>query len=257
MMKKLFIIPFFLSIIFLPSNLHAKEFYVKLSFGLAQGGAIEDSLLTPPGFNEYVEVSQEIHSNFGMDVYVEFTYHLNPYIGFSIGNGYISKTLTGKTSEYDRFGLGQIFTVYPDFSMEVIPICFSLEFSFPLTSSIKFNLKGGLGYYFMRCEGNSTWQISNYDRSTYNFNGNSSQIGYHFGASFDKELSMNLFLSIDAEYKIVNFKNIQSSELSGDLRTGEYLQWFMYETFTEDFDYQVSLASITGFSMRVGFKFKF
>jgi hypothetical protein len=256
-MKKIYLILLLLSIIFFPSNLHAKEFYIKLSFGLAQGGAIEDSLLTPPGFNDYVEVSQEIHPNFGMDVYVEFTYHLNRYIGFSIGNGYISKTLTGKTSEYDRAGLGQIFTVFPNFSMEVIPICISLELSLPLTSAIKFNLKGGLGYYFMRCEGNTTWQWGGYNRSTYNFDGNSNQIGYHFGASFDKELSMNLFLSIDAEYKIVNFKNMQSSEVSGSLETGEYLQWFMYETFTEDFDYIVSQASITGFSMRVGFKFKF
>lgn len=256
-MKKNFLILLLLFFIFPPSNLHAKEIYVKLSFGLAQGGGIEDVLLTPPGFNEYVEVSQETHSNFGMDVYVEFTYHLNPYIGFSIGNGYISKTLTGKTSEYDRLGLGQIFTVFPDFSMEVIPICFSLELSFPLTSSIKFNLRGGLGYYFMRCEGQSTWQISNYNRSTYNFDGDSSQIGYHFGGSFDKKLSSNLFLSIDAEYKIVNFTNIQSAELSGDLRTGEYLQWFMSETFTEEFNYQVSQVDITGFSMRVGIKFRF
>jgi hypothetical protein len=219
-MKKIYLILLLLSIIFFPSNLHAKEFYIKLSF---------------------VEVSQEIHPNFGMDVYVEFTYHLNRYIGFSIGNGYISKTLTGRTSEYDRAGLGQIFTVFPDFSMEVIPICISLELSLPLTSAIKFNLKGGLGYYFMQCEGNTTWEWGGYNRSTYNFDGNSSHIGYHFGAS----------------YKIVNFKNMQSSEVSGSLETGEYLQWFMYETFTEDFDYQVSQASITGFSIRVGFKFKF
>ena len=256
--KKLFLILFLLTIIFLPSNLHAKKkMYMKVSFGLSQGGFIEDALLSPSEFSEYVGVSHETHSPLGLDVYVEFIYHLNRFLSLSVGNGYISKSLIGKTSEYDRLDSGQIYSVYPECYMEVIPFCCSLSLSFPLSSSIQVNFYGGAGFYIMKCESKTTWQFGGYDRSTYNFEGNSSQIGYHFGGGFDKEIALNFLLTIDAEYKIVNFKNIESEELFGDYRTSEYLQWFMRETFTEDFNYQLSEVGLTGLTIRVGIKFRF
>ncbi len=92
--------------------------------------------------------------------------------------------------------------------------------------------------------------------TTFNFSGNSSSIGYHFGGGFDKEINMNFLLTIDAEYKIVNFKDLESEELFGDYRTSEYLQWFMRETIT-DFDYQLSEVGLTGLTVRVGIKFRF
>jgi hypothetical protein len=141
--------------------------------------------------------------------------------------------------------------------MEVVPFCSSLSLSFPLSSSIQVNLYGGAGFYFMNCEGRSYWEISNYDRTTFNFKGNSSQIGYHFGGGFDKEIALNFLLTIDAEYKNVNFKNMESEELSGDYQTSEYLQWFMRETITEDFNYQLSEVGLTGLTIRVGIKFRF
>lgn len=230
---------------------------MKVSFGLSQGGFIEDALLSSSEFSEYGTVSHETHSTIGLDVYVEFIYHLNRFLSLSVGNGYISKSLIGKTSEYDRLDLGQIFTVYPECYMEVIPFRCSLSLSFPLSSSIQVNFYGGAGFYLMNCESKTTWQFGGYDRSTYNFEGNSSQIGYHFGGGFDKEIAMNFLLTIDAEYKIVNFKNIESVEITGGYQTSEYLRWFMRETFTEDFDYQLSEAGLTGLSIRVGIKFRF
>jgi hypothetical protein len=255
--EKLFLILFLLFIIFMPPNLHAKKkMYLKLSFGLSKGGFIEDTLLSPSEFSEYVAVSHQTHSNIGLDVYVEFIYHLNPYLSLSLGYGYISKKLIGKTSDYDRLDSGQIFTVYPEFYAEVTPFCGALSLSFPLSSSIQINLYGGAGFYLMNCEGKSTWEIGNYDRTTFNFDGSSSQIGYHFGGGFDKEIAMNFLLTIDAEYKIVNFKDIESVELSGDYQTSEYLQWFMSETVTV-FNYHISEAGLTGLTIRVGIKFKF
>lgn len=255
--QKLFLVLFLLSIIFLPPNLHArKKMYLKFTFGLSKGGFIEDILLSPSEFSEYVAVSHDTHSTIGLDVYVEFFYHLNPYLSFSVGYGYISKKLIGKTSDYDRLDSGQIFTVYPECYMEVTPLCGALSLSFPLTSSIQINFYGGAGFYLMNCEGRSTWEIGSYDRTTFNFEGSSSHIGYHFGAGFDKKLAMNFFLSIDAEYKIVNFKDIESVELSGGYRTSEYLQWFMRETVT-DFNYQIIEADLTGLTIRMGIKFKF
>ena len=256
--KKLFLILFLLSLFSLPPYLHAKKkMYMKVSFGISQGGFIEDAVLSPSEFSEYGTVSYGTHSTIGLDVYVEFIYHLNRFLSLSVGNGYISKSLIGKTSEYDRLDSGQIYTVYPECYMEVIPFCCSLALSFPLSSSMQVNFYGGAGFYIMNCESKTTWQFGGYDRSTYNFEGNSSQIGYHFGGGFDKEIAMNFLLTIDAEYKIVNFKNIESEELFGDYRTSEYLQWFMRETFTEDFNYQLSEVGLTGLSIRVGIKFRF
>jgi len=255
--KKFFLILFLLPIISLPPNLHAKKkMYLKLSFGLSKGGIIEDTLLSPSEFSEYVAVSHEKNSNIGLDVYVEFIYHLNSYLGLSIGYGYLSKTLFGKTSDYDRLDAGDIFTVYPECSMEVAPFCLSLLLSFPLGSSAQINFYGGAGFYTMTCESRTVWQFGGYDRNTFNLSGNSSSIGYHFGGGFDKEIAMNFLLTIDAEYKIVNFKDIESEELFGDFRTSEYLQWFMRETIT-DFNYQLSEVGLTGLTVRVGIKFRF
>jgi hypothetical protein len=231
--------------------------YLKLSFGLSKGGFIEDTLLSPSEFSEYVAFSNETHSTIGLDVYAEFIYHLNSYLSLSLGYGYISKTLFGKTSEYDRLDSGQIYAVYPECYMEVTPFCSSLSLSFPLSSSIQINFYGGVGFYLVNCESRTVWQFGNYDRTTFNLEGSSSQIGYHFGGGFDKEIAMNFLLTLDAEYKIVNFKNIESVELTGDYQTSEYLQWFMRETFTEDFDYQISEVGLTGLSIRVGIKFRF
>lgn len=257
--QKPFLILFLLIIISLPPNLHAKKkMYLKLSFGLSKGGFIEDTLLSPSEFNEYVAFSNETHSTIGLDVYAEFIYHLNSYLSLSLGYGYISKTLFGKTSEYDRLDSGQIYAVYPECYMEVTPFCSSLSLSFPLSSSIQINFYGGVGFYLVNCETRTVWQFGNYDRTTFNFKGNSSQIGYHFGGGFDKEIAMNFLLTIDAEYKIVNFKDIERVELlTIDYRTSEYLQWFMRETFTEDFNYQLSEVGLTGLTIRVGIKFRF
>lgn len=255
--QRFFLILFLLCLIFLPPHLHAKKkMYLKLSFGLSKGGVIEDALLSPSEFSEYVAVSHEMHSAIGLDVHMEFIYHLNSYLSFSVGYGYISKTLFGKTSGYDRLDLGDIFTVYPECYMEVTPFFGSLSLSFPLSSSIQINLYGGVGFYYVNCESRTVWQFGGYDRTTINLRGNSSQIGYHFGTGFDKRIAMNFLLSIDAEYKIVNFKNIESEELSGDFQTSEYLQWFMLETFT-NYNYQLSEVGLTGLTIRVGLKFKF
>lgn len=255
--QKFFLILFLLSIISLPPNLYAKKkMYLKLSFGLSKGGFIEDALPSPSQFSEYVVVSRETHSNIGLDVYVEFIYHLNSYLSVSLGYGYISKRLIGKTFEYDRLDSDLIFSVCPEFYTEVTPFCGSLSLSFPLSSSIQINFYGGAGFYLMNCEGRSAWEMGSSGWTTFSFDGSSSQIGYHFGAGFDKKLAVNFFLSIDAEYKIVNFKEIESEELSGAYQTYRFIQWFMSETIT-DFNYQISEVGLTGLSIRVGIKFKF
>ena len=97
-----------------------------LCCSLVAGGDIEEALISHPEYNDFVSVSSEIHSKPGTDIHLEFIYQLNPHLGFSIGYGYLHKTLTGKTFEYTPPDLPSslVFTVYPQFSAEANPFYF-------------------------------------------------------------------------------------------------------------------------------------
>lgn len=264
-MKKLFLPLFFVFVFSFPLNLHAKKLFIKLTLGLIPGGNVEDVLLSPSIYSEYVAICHEKHSKLGQEIYLEFIYKLNPYFGFSIGNGYTHKTLKGKTSQYSLPDLPpdreQVFTVFPKFTMEAVPICFSSIFSFPVTSSIHVNFTGGVGYYFVKYECLSKWSTmyptGPYFASAYTFKGNSNEFGFHFGAGFDIDISLNLFLTVDALYRIINLNNLKSVDLYERNTTSWYLENFIGLDFSEDYEYQLSEAGITGISVRVGLKFEF
>lgn len=267
-MKKItkYIMPlFFLSFLVLPSNLFAKKLHLKLSFGLIAGGDIEDALISHPQYNDFVSVSSEMHSRPGMDIHLELIYQLNPHLGFSIGYGYLHQKLEGKTFEYSPPdlppGIEQDYTVYPQFRTEANPLYLSAIFSFSL-ASVRVNLTGGVGYYFTTYENTTEWHTiflsEVYYRSTYNFKQKSNQVGYHFGAGFDVRFATSLVLTIDALYRILDLKELESLDLSDEFYiTWEYMQGFMQEPITEPFDYQLSKANLNGVSIRLGLKFKF
>lgn len=255
-----------LVLVFWPSNLQAKKIYMKVSTALISGGGITDSWPSYPEYDEFVSVSCEKHSRLGQDLFMEFFFYLNSNFGFSIGSGYIHKTLRGKTSEYipaNSFPpFEPVFNVYPEFAAEAIPICLSSVFSFSLGPSIDVNLTGGVGYYFIKYEERTEWSTmfpsGPYNRTTYNFKQESNQIGYHFSAGVDVKFSLNMLLSIDVVYRIVDLKNLESLDLSGEMWiTSDYLQQYMGEDITGAFDYQISEASLTGLSVRMGIKFQF
>jgi hypothetical protein len=155
------------------------------------------------------------------------------------------------------------FTLSPEFASEAIPVCCSVIFSFPLSTSFRVNFTGGVGYYFGTFEGKSEWKapsfpgFTSWEYRSWNFSGKANAIGYHMGAGVDLDISWNMLLSVDAFYKIVNFNNIKSSGELGDDTTFFYLRFYeMAEDFT-DLDYRVSRVSLSGLSLRAGFKFKF
>ena len=255
----------FLSFLVSPSELYAKKLYVKVSFGLVAGGDLEDTLISHPQYNDFVAVSSDIHSKPGTDIHLEFIYQLTPHLGLSIGYGYLHKKLEGKTFEYTPPSvvppLEQVFTVFPQFRTEANPFYLSAIFSFPL-ASVQFNVTGGVGYYFMTYENTTEWHTEFlsevYYRSTYNFKQKSNQIGYHFGAGLDFRFSHNLVLTVDALYRIVDLKELESLDLSDEFYiTWEYMQGFMQEPITEPFDYQIAKANLNGVSVSLGLKFQF
>lgn len=266
-MKKGILLVMLISVFLWPSNLHAKKFFVKMAFGVASGGDVEDALFTHAEYNDYISMGQEKKSQIGEGIFLEFIYQLNPYISFSIGNGYAYKILKGKTAQFSPPGAENVivggFTLSPEFSSEAVPICFSAIFSFPISSSFKVNFMGGVGYYFGTFESKTEWRLpslpgfSTFDYRSWNFKGNASALGFHFGTGFDIDLTWNLFLTVDALYRMVNFNNIKSSGEMGEDTTFAFLQFYEGGKSLIDFDYRVSKASLSGISYQVGLKFKF
>ena len=260
-LKKTLIILF---IFFLPFNLHAKKLFVKISFGLASGGDVNDALVTKSEYYDYISMSEERESKLGLDIYLEFIYQVNSFLSFSVGNGYISKTLIGNEVQFDppeSDGVDINFTLAPEFSSSVIPICFSAIFSFPVASTLKVNFYGGMGYYFGSFESKTKWHsdlsgFSTWEYRSWNFKGSANTVGYHLGTGLDIDLSMSLFLSVEALYRGVNFKRIKSSGVVGMDTTFFQIRFFEGESVS-GFDYRVSQISLSGVLFRTGLKFKF
>jgi len=254
----------FIFVFLLPLNLSAKQFFVKMSFGVASGGDVDDDLLTQTEYLDYISMGEEKRSSLGPDFYLEFICQINSYISLSVGNGYTSKMLKGKEAQFASPGNIEVgFTLSPEFSAEAIPICFSVILSIPASSSIRMNFIGGVGYYFGTFESKSEWKapslsgFSTWQFRSSNFKGNANTIGYHISTGFDIDLSRNLFLAVDAQYRIVRFNTIKSSgELGGDT-TLLYFRFFEGDKPIMDFDYRISRVDLSGFSARAGFKFKF
>jgi len=250
-----------------PLYIQGKQFFVKLAFGLSSGGNVEDTLLTQAKYSDYISIGGEGKPKLGQDIFLEFIYQLNPYISFSLGNGYTSKVLKGKNAQYSPPEIEHVITggyiLSPEFSSDVIPVCFSVIFSYPASPSLQINFLAGAGYYFGTFESKTQWRTLSdpgYGTSrnpSWNFEGKANTIGYHVGASFDIDFSRNLILSVDTLYRKVNFNNIKSSgEVGGDT-TFTNFRFFEGGEVSVDFDYRVSRVSLSGFSVRAGLKFEF
>lgn len=262
-MKKISLSLILLLIFLFPLNLQGKRFFVKLSYGLASGGDLSDMLLTETEYSDYVTMGQEKKTRLGQDIYLEFIYQLNPYLSFSVGNGYTSKALEGKKAHFISPGVTEInFMLSPEFASSIIPTCFSAILSVPVNSFLRINFAGGIGYYYGVFESKSKWKapylegFSTWEHHTWNFKGKGSTVGYHLGAGFDIDLSSKLFVTVDAFYRIIEFNNIKSSGEIGGSQTFSYFRFFIGGELPE-FDYRVSRFTLSGYSVRVGLKFKF
>lgn len=255
--KKRIFFMIFIALLLFPYRLEAKGLYVKMTFGVASGGDVADALLTHKKYCDYISMGEEKESRLGEVIYLEFKYQLNSYISFSVGNGYAYKILKGKTAHFSPPGEAEHviiggFTLSPEFSSEVIPLCFSTIFSLPVHPAVQINFTGGVGYYFGSFESKTKWRLpslpgfSTFEYRSWNFKGNARTVGFHLGAGFDVDLSWSLFLTVDALYRVVNFNNIQSSGELGEETTFSFLQFYDGGEPLTDFDYRTLKVSLSG-----------
>lgn len=262
-MKKRILLLILVVIFLLPAPLQAKSLFIKMSLGIASGGDIDDILITRPEFAGYISIGQDKKSKLGQGVYMELIYQVSPHLSFSVGNGYLYKLLTGNTAEFAPPAFKGKYFLTPEFSAEAIPIYISAVFTFPIKTSFQINIMGGLGYYFGTFESKSKWRTPDYPGYTtweyrsWNFKGSDRAIGFHLGAGFDLGLYENLFMTLDARYRTVNFNSIKSQAELGVDTTLFYLEFYESKHTQVDFDYRVNQVSLSGFSLQGGFKFRF
>jgi len=287
-MKK-YVFPVIFGLLLLcPFSVESKQLYVKMNFGLLTGGNINDSWHLNQGYYDYT-LTQGKKTSPGLDFSLEFIFELHPNISFSLGSGYISRSLNGYTGRFTPFGTDEVvenFSCSPKLSSEMIPIYLTAIFSFPVKSSIQLNFLGGVGYYLGKIKGteivgehgelDNPSMIAN--RLIWKFESSANAIGFHTGTGIDMALPLDMFFCFEAIYRIVSFKKLKTSvqkmTLSGVPRvyavligeTGEdlgvdstffYVQRIKEIEEQKDIDYRVSHFNYSGFSFRAGLKFKF
>lgn len=287
-MKK-YVFPVIFGLLLLcPSRVESKQFYVKMNFGLFTGGNINDSWHLNQEYYDYT-LTRVKKTGPGMDFSLEFIFELHPNFSFSLGSGYINRSLYGRISQFTIFGTDEVvenFSSAPKLSSEMIPFYLTAIFSFPVKSSIQLNFLGGVGYYLGKIKGteivgehgelSNPWMIAN--RLIWKFESSVNAIGFHTGIGIDMALPLDMFFCFEAIYRVANFKKLKTSvqkmTLSGIPHiyavvigeTGEDLgvdsTFFYFQRIREieeqqDIDYRVSHFNYSGFSFRAGLKFKF
>jgi len=279
-MKKYFLAGLLGFVLIWPLSLESKQLFVQMSFGLMHVGHVEDSWHMTTDYYNFSSVKGKRMSP-GMDITLEFIYQIHPNFSLAVGTGYISRILNGSSghfssSEGDSY---QEFSLSPELRSEINPFYLSGIFSFPVMSGFKASFIGGVGYYIgkIKCTAtNLKMESGSFLHLDGLFESNAHTLGYHVGAGIDFDLSLNLFLSVEALYRVVNFRKfkIPMTPFSGTAfyfaSSAEEMEnltatdpTFLYELqfFGEedmgDIEYRVSNFSYSGFSFRAGLKFKF
>jgi len=276
-MKKYFL-PTILFFIFLwPISLESSQLFVKMNFGLFQAEKVDDVWRSTTNSYDFKNIQGE-QVALQLDLSLEFIYQLNPNISFSFGTGYFSRNFNGKGrfTAPDTSGFTGYFFISPEVKSNIYSFYLSSIFSFSIIQTIQWNFLGGVGYYFGHIECKKVfWDPEFFDPSSqwryflWEFESNSSTVGFHAGSGIDIDLSLNMFLSAEVLYRMIYFKKFKSvpieiysfygmepDELGGD-STFLYAQGLEGMEYLGDIDYSFSNFNCSGFLIRIGLKFKF
>jgi hypothetical protein len=223
-------------------------------------------------------------TGFPFDVSFELVYKINSNFGISLGTGYISKGLSGSLGRFSipqGSSIGGDFAYTPLFRSDLYPLYLSAVWCYPIMLDGEIFVLGGVGYYFGRIscisydsEHNIHDLQNSWNYLPWLYKSDIQSLGYHGGIGFEYDVSNRSSLFIEAIYRLVNIKNLDSVnrdvEASGifDLLGDEikglgakstfmFIQRFGGEEAWGDIVYQISNLNFSGFSFRVGYKFKF
>lgn len=244
-------------------NLYADKFSIKLMVGKNSGGVLTDSFTFNPQYYDNTDVFPPGKQKMGLDIYFEFSYALNPYISFSIGTGYVTKTLDGNSPQFEPNEGSTINTIYtfnPSISAEIAPFCLSSQLSLPLSQHFRINIKAGVGYYYGNFVSLAELRYERPDQvftsSPYNFSGSGSTIGYHFGGSLDIPTPIGgLDFTVEILHTWIKFQEFTIAQTGAEGNTFAY--YWMPPVGIFYLAYNVSDIDLSGFTFRAGCKIRF
>ncbi len=258
-----------------PFHLHAEKLAIKMSFGLASGGQVEGHAVSTTGFFGYQAAEPE-NAGQGKEYSLELIYQINPNFGLSLGFGFMNKSMMGHTGIFtDDQVMLATFWYEPKFTSEIYPVTLSGILFFPLSDSFSLSILGGLGYYFGNTEviePQKNVYTENPDYYWYHFTwimqSNINTIGYHAGGGIDIKVGGGLIITLEAVYRILSFKDFETSVVQSLLTynppggiwensTFLYAQQAGGDVEMGDVDYTVSNFNLTGFVLKAGFKLRF
>lgn len=249
--------------IFLNLNLYADKFSIKLMVGKNSGGVLTDSFLFYSEYYDNSAVFPPGKQKMGLDVHFEFSFALNPYVSFSIGTGYATKTLHGISPQFEPnegSPFNTIYTLKPSITAGIAPFCLSSQLSLPLSQHFRINFKAGVGYYYSNFDNLTELRFERpgqvFTGSPLNYSGSSSRIGYHLGGSLDIPTPIaGIDFTIEVLHTWIKFEKITIMQTGAEGTT--FASFWLYPEGRFYLDYIVSVIDLSGFTFRAGCKIRF
>ncbi|MCJ7582080.1 MAG: hypothetical protein MUP98_16330 [Candidatus Aminicenantes bacterium] len=248
---------------FLNSNLYADKFSIKLLAGKNSGGALTDSFIFNPEYYSNTAVFPPGKQKMGVDLYFEFSYALNPYVSFSVGTGYATKTLDGISPQFEPHEgspFNTNYTLKPSIIAEIAPFCLSTQLSLPLSQHFRINLKAGVGYYYSNFDSLAELRLERPNQVfTYtpaNYSGSGGSVGYHLGGSLDIPTPIaGIDFTVEVLHTWIKFEKITILQTGAEGTT--FSSFWLYPEGRFYLDYIVSVIDLSGFTFRAGCKIRF
>jgi opacity protein-like surface antigen len=283
-MKKIYLAVFSLFLIW-PFQVEAKELFVKMAFGLKQGGSIDGA---GDSINDYFEIQhlEPEKLSLGMDLSFESIYQFSSHIGVSLGFSFTKQTPEGPSAVFippDDWSMDENFQFSPVFSSEIYSVYVNGIYFLPLPASHQMYVFGGMGYYLgtFLCGHDADdveFRFYNFKKEFFcwSYESDVNTLGYHIGAGIDFGLSNNLYISFEGLYRVVSFSihktsviydsrwigmpfpvNYEEAALYGEDSTFFYGYRTDKNAAEGDIQYNVNNFDFSGFTLRLALKFKF
>jgi opacity protein-like surface antigen len=262
----------------LAAEFQKPRFYIKFKGigSLSEGGHFGDFVdLNEPYFTNLNNTSDSHTISVTSPAYFrgyggEIGFDANKFaVGISVG--YIEKTF-----HIDYHHEADAIENYTrDHTFSTIPIFLFVHYKIIDTRLLTTFLTIGEGVYVARYRDRlaKTVEETQITSTTSNLESKKNSLGFHIGATIDLNISANLALSIEAGYRLTNFKEMIAesyTEVDGTVteEEGDFYYWFNRRTEQAQFrigppedrlfiDGEPSVLNLNGFTLSIGIKITF
>jgi hypothetical protein len=221
---------------------------LRLSFGLNNGGTINDS-------------SGERRIDNSYDISAEMLVKLTSHFYLGIGTGHKSLSVVNGVLVYDLSEWHQFYNMQPTARLNVVPLFASIVLQGNLIPWARVYLTGGFGIYFGYINAEAEWRIQTgpiaiFQRQS-KYRTDTQTLAYHVGSGIDISLGEVFSIFIQALYNPVAFTNIDVMEEQTQTGLNPIISETGEHVFPSDYVYKISEISFSGLSLNVGIRVVF